>query len=336
MKDNLILKLVDSSSKECEVTGRMMGGTDVYEIPVSQLKPGLLKWPQNDEPDHSINIIAVGEDFVKLSVRNMAGTWEEYTLHFGETASSGYMFGEWSYSYRVTLEEATEEKIKSFGHEKALQEATESEKKLRREDGKIDLLAFKKTKELYKRAALLGSEEAYAWLVKESLSYIKAYDNDHRGEQLWTFPAHENDARELVIEAESKGIGAKAREIYEARPDFLIEDGVLYDVLRKSRPVVVPDGVTTISEYSFSRCVVYNDLAGGKVILPASVTTIEIRAFMDNRLITEVEIQGPAVIDKFAFRGCTRLTKFIINKNASFDAKEIFDDPSTIEIVLTD
>ena len=83
MKNNLILKLVDSSEKECEVTGRMMGGDDVYEIPVSNLKLGLLKWPQGGNPDHSINIIAVGDDFVKLSVRNVAGTWEEYTLHFG-------------------------------------------------------------------------------------------------------------------------------------------------------------------------------------------------------------------------------------------------------------
>ena len=329
MKNNLILKLVDSSSKENEVTGEMMGGSDVYEIPVSKLKPGLLKWPQEGDPDHSINIIAVGEDFVKLSVRNVAGTWDEYTLHVGEKASSGYMFGEWSYSYKVTLEEAPKEKMKGFGHGQALQEAVESEQKLRREDGEIDLDAYNDTKKRYERAAVLGSEEAYIWLVKDALAYVKTY----RGEQLWTFPAYENDARKLVNEAESMGIGAKAREIYEARPDYIIEDGVLLDVLRKLRPMIVPDGVTTIAEYAFSRCNTFNDLAGGTVVLPPSVTTIETRAFMDNRLITKVEIQGPAVIGKYAFRGNPKLKKLVVNKDAKFDPKEIFDNPSKVEVV---
>lgn len=332
MKDNLILKLVDSSSKECEVTGRMMGGDDVYEIPVSQLKPGLLKWPQGGDPDHSINIIAVGKDFVKLSVRNVSGTWEEYTLHLGETAASGYMFGEWSYSYRVTLEGADDEKIKSFGHEQAFQEAVESEKNIKMPDGRLDVDFYKTTKALYEKAAVLGSEEAYVWLVKEALTYVKTY----RGEQLWTFHAYESQARKLVNEAESKGIGAKAREIYEARPDYIIEDGVLYDVLRKTRPMIIPDGVTTIEEYSFSRCNIFNDIAGGKIRIPASVTTIETRAFMDNRLITQMEILGPAVIGKYAFYGNPKLKKFIVNKNAKFDEKEIFDDPQQVEVIRVD
>lgn len=328
MKNNLILKLVDSSEKECEVTGRMMGGDDVYEIPVSNLKLGLLKWPQGGNPDHSINIIAVGDDFVKLSVRNVAGTWEEYTLHVGEKASSGYMFGEWSYSYRVTLEEVSDEKIQSFGPKGALKEAVESEKKLRREDGEIDVDAYNYTKKLYERAAVLGSEEAYIWLVKNALTFVKAY----RGQQLWTFHAYENEARKLVNEAESLGFGAKAREIYEARPDYIIEDGVLCDVLRKTRPMIIPDGVTTIEEYAFSRCNIFNDIAGGKVILPASVTTIETRAFMDNRLITEVQILGPATIGKYAFCGNPKLKKFIVNKDAQFDEKGIFDDPKKVTI----
>ena len=329
MKDNLILKLVDSSEKECEVTGRLMGGKDEYEIPVSVLKPGVLKWPQGGDPDHSINIIAVGEDFVKLSVRNVAGTWEEYTLHVGEKASSGYMFGEWSYSYRVTIEEATDEKMKSFGPESAFQEAVESEKKLKREDGEIELNAYKTTKSLYERAAVLGSEEAYVWLVKDALTYVKTYSEN----QLWVFRAYEKEARKLVCEAESKGIGAKAREAYESRPDYSIEDGILHDILRKTRPMIIPDGVTTITEYAFSRCNIFNDLAGGTVILPPSVTTIETRAFMDNNLITKVEIQGPATIGRYAFNGCSRLKKLIVNKDATFIETEIFSNDMKVEVV---
>lgn len=331
MKDNVILKLVDSSEKECEVTGRMMGGDDVYEIPVSQLIPGngLLKWPQQGEPDHSIIIKEVGDDYVLLTVRTVSGTWYEYTLHIGEKASSGYCFGEWSYGYVISLEEAPEEKMKGFDPKTAFQDAVESEKKMRRADGKIDLNLYKGTKSLYERAAALGSEDAYAWLVKDALTYVKTYS----GEALWTFSAYERDARALVEKAEAKGFWGKAREVYEARPDYYIEDGVLYDVLRKQRPMIVPDGVTTIAEYAFSRCNNSNDLAGGKVILPPSVTKIEIRAFMGNKLITEVEIQGPAVIEKYAFRNCPKLKKFIVNEGASFNEKDIFDEHAKVEII---
>ena len=114
MKNNVILKLVDSSSKECEVTGRMMGGDDVYEIPVSLLVPGFVKWPQKGNPDHSIVVDAIGEDFVQIKVRDVAGTYNPYTLRLGERATSRYEFGEWGYGYTVTLEEVSEEKMKSL------------------------------------------------------------------------------------------------------------------------------------------------------------------------------------------------------------------------------
>jgi hypothetical protein len=97
--------------------------------------------------------------------------------------------------------------------------------------------------------------------------------------------------------------------------------------------MIVPDGVTTIAEYAFSRCNNSNDLAGGKVILPPSVTKIEIRAFMGNKLITEVEIQGPAMIEKYAFRNCPKLKKFIVNEGASFNEKDIFDEHAKVEII---
>jgi hypothetical protein len=114
MKNNVILKLVDSSSKECEVTGRMMGGDYTYEIPVSLLVVGLVKWPQKGEPDHAVVVKGIGEDSIEIAVRNVAGTYEPYTLRLGEKAALGYAFGEWSYGYTVTLEEVSEEKMKSL------------------------------------------------------------------------------------------------------------------------------------------------------------------------------------------------------------------------------
>ena len=104
MKNNLILRLIDSSSKECEVTGRMMGGDDVYEMPVSKLKPGWVQWPQTRHPDHSVTILTIGDDFVEFTVRDVAGSVNgPYTIHVGEKKSSRYEFGEWAYGYTVTL-----------------------------------------------------------------------------------------------------------------------------------------------------------------------------------------------------------------------------------------
>lgn len=114
MKNNVILKLVDSSSKECEVTGRMMGGDDTYEIPVSLLEVGLVKWPQKGKPDHVVVVKEIGEDSIEIAVRSVSGTYEPYTLRLGEKAASGYAFGEWCYGYTVTLEEVSEEKMKSL------------------------------------------------------------------------------------------------------------------------------------------------------------------------------------------------------------------------------
>ena len=107
MKNNVILKLVDSSSKECEVTGRMMGGDYTYEIPISLLVVGPVKWPQKREPDHIVVVKEIREDSIEIAVRNVAGTYEPYTLRLGEKAASGYEFGEWCYSYSVTLEEVS-------------------------------------------------------------------------------------------------------------------------------------------------------------------------------------------------------------------------------------
>ena len=105
MKNNLILKLVDSSSKECEVTGRMMGGDYTYEIPVSLLVVGRVEWPQERKPDHVVVVKEIGEDFIEIDVRNVAGTYEPYTLRLGEKATLRYEYGEWGYGYVVTLEE---------------------------------------------------------------------------------------------------------------------------------------------------------------------------------------------------------------------------------------
>lgn len=115
MADNRILKLVDSSYKECEVTGRDMGGDDIYEIPIANLQPGYIGWPQSGRPNHDVEVIKVGEDYITLSITNVArSTNGPYTLRVGEKKSDSYYFGEWSYGYTVSVEEGDEERLKKL------------------------------------------------------------------------------------------------------------------------------------------------------------------------------------------------------------------------------
>ena len=109
MADNRILKLVDSSYKECEVTGRDMGGDDIYEIPIANLQPGYIVWPQRGEPGHSVKVINVGDDYITLSVTGVSRSVNgPYTLRVGESKSSSYYFGEWSYGFTISVEERDE------------------------------------------------------------------------------------------------------------------------------------------------------------------------------------------------------------------------------------
>ena len=116
MADNRILKLVDSSYKDCEVTGRDMGGDDIYEIPIANLQPGYIGWPQSGRPNHGVEVITVGEDYITLSITNVARSTKNgpYTLRVGEKKSYSYYFGEWSYGYTVSVEEGDEERLKKL------------------------------------------------------------------------------------------------------------------------------------------------------------------------------------------------------------------------------
>lgn len=104
MESKLILEMVDASYKECEVTGRDLGGKNLYEIPLSSLKAGFVNWAQDKTPDHSIEIKEIGEDFVVARIYNVAShpnSWK--TIRAGESISIDYEFGEWSYSCTLKL-----------------------------------------------------------------------------------------------------------------------------------------------------------------------------------------------------------------------------------------
>lgn len=106
MAVELVLRFVDSSYKECEVTGRDMGGDDLFEIPLSSLKCGVVDWAQKYIPNHSVHIQEVGSDYVVAHVTTVSrSVLGPKTIHIGEKWNCNYMFGEWSYGFTLTLVE---------------------------------------------------------------------------------------------------------------------------------------------------------------------------------------------------------------------------------------
>ena len=159
----IILRLIDSCSKECEVTGEQLGGDYYYEIPLSMVHPGNVLWPKLRTPDHSVTIESVGSKSVTFKVRDVSGSVDgPYTIQVGEEKRSWYCFGEWSYGYEVTLVEADEKK---FDWRLVLEEAKKSG-----------------SENDYVRAARLGSLEAYKWLIENDSS---KYDREQ-----WQKEAH--------------------------------------------------------------------------------------------------------------------------------------------------
>ena len=105
MNDNRILRLIDSSYKVCEVTGRDMGGDYTFEIPVADLALGYVEWTSDFRPDHGVNIVEIAEKYIKLEVIYVSRqSRDSYTLYVGDKKSANYMFGEWSYGYTISVE----------------------------------------------------------------------------------------------------------------------------------------------------------------------------------------------------------------------------------------
>lgn len=100
----LTLKFVDGSYKECEVTGRIMGGEHVYYKPLSSLTKGCIGWESGAEPDHNVYVLEVGKDYVVVEVKGWGREKTgPYTLYEGVEKRYSYMFGEWSYHFSVSL-----------------------------------------------------------------------------------------------------------------------------------------------------------------------------------------------------------------------------------------
>ena len=106
------LVLEDSSSKECEVTGREMGGTEEHTCPISKLIANeQVRWSGDYGGYSAIRVTFLGadEDGVHLNIYN--GYEALCTLKIGERWSSGwYSFGTWDYHVALFLREISLDK----------------------------------------------------------------------------------------------------------------------------------------------------------------------------------------------------------------------------------
>ena len=90
--------------------------------------------------------------------------------------------------------------------------------------------------------------------------------------------------------------------------DFEIENGVLVKYTGAGGDVVIPDGVTSIGDWAFSRC---EGLTS--VTMPDSVTSIEDHAFCECTSLTSIVIpNGVTTIGDYMFHSCKSLTSVTI------------------------
>lgn len=90
--------------------------------------------------------------------------------------------------------------------------------------------------------------------------------------------------------------------------DFEIENGVLVKYTGAGGDVVIPDGVTSIGDWAFSRCVGLTS-----VTMPDSVTSIEDHAFCECTSLTSIVIpNGVTTIGDYMFHSCKSLTSVTI------------------------
>lgn len=102
---NYELVLEASDRKECEVTGRDMGGTEEYTCPVCKLKENEpVPWEPSYGGYEAINVsfLRTDDEAVYLNIHSFYHS--EKALKPGEDWESGWWsFGTWDYHVRITL-----------------------------------------------------------------------------------------------------------------------------------------------------------------------------------------------------------------------------------------
>ena len=116
--------------------------------------------------------------------------------------------------------------------------------------------------------------------------------------------------------------GQFATPFHEA--DHLFLNGV------EIKDLVIPEGVTTISNYSFSHCSFLSSLS-----IPNSVTSIGSSAFSECSGLTSVTIPGSVTtIGSFAFSGCSGLTTLTIPRSVTTIGSSAFSSSGLTSLTI--
>ena len=102
--------------------------------------------------------------------------------------------------------------------------------------------------------------------------------------------------------------------------DFQIEDGVLVKYTGTDADVVIPEGVTSIGDNSFSGC---ESLVS--INIPKGVTSIGDGAFDDCKSLVNINIpEGVTSIGSYAFRDCESLVNINLPEGVTFIDSSVF------------
>ncbi|MDD3162105.1 MAG: leucine-rich repeat domain-containing protein, partial [Bacteroidales bacterium] len=121
-------------------------------------------------------------------------------------------------------------------------------------------------------------------------------------------------------------------------PLYCAIDGVLFSKDKKnlcafpagkSKSYQIPDGVTTIGNYAFSRC---KELTS--ITLPKSLTTIGADAFSSCTGLTSIHLPNSVTaIGDYAFLGCTGLTSLALSDNLTTIGTKAFSNCSGLTLL---
>lgn len=113
---NYQLLLTDTDSKECEVTGRDMGGTATHQCPVSAMKENeQVVWKPRYGGYEAVTVTFLGTDDETIHLRLHSGFDFNKDLKPDEEWESGwYSFGTWSHYVKIKLQKIEEDDQKPF------------------------------------------------------------------------------------------------------------------------------------------------------------------------------------------------------------------------------
>lgn len=99
------LVLEESDSKECEVTGRDMGGTQTHVCPVAKMKKNSnVMWEPAYGGYHAVKVTFLDTDDEAVHLHIYNGYDIDKYLKPGEEWNSGwYSFGSWNYYVAIRL-----------------------------------------------------------------------------------------------------------------------------------------------------------------------------------------------------------------------------------------